>query len=656
MGRHWGPHVKAAKRFRPATEVLDATVSMRLAALARSALLLDAQAAGREAQRLLDAATERLPELGDAYAELNALTSSTGDEFFELVALRVIAGTTEGFLGADRLGRDVVRRIIGTSEAPSDGVGLGVLWASTYAQILFDYDRFCSLAATLYRLLQRPGAFDALATDDDWRSGHEDAHTKLADAGDTLQNMLAVAKHDRAAVRAILLYVQDIFEGACRHFAATILAHLGTGTYADHMANRQKRPLVHYLRDNATSHDLAVGLLGPLRNASGHNDYEIRDGFIVLGRGEAETILSDVAFADSALLFTESAIALSLTFEIALAQRGTPTSVIHSQSLLSPETALRLLIASAGLSDVEVHISPEVITVTGWGTLESPLPSVGALLLVLPEAASQLTLMWQVSERSRRLNVPLDLARAHARCEPDSIEQELASMELAHMTTLDGAPYLTLAGLRHSVALKAGAVVKATPQEFGIRFRLLRDLCTRVGDDDFAETLRLVMRAQRLIAMNEPADAQTAEAVDRLLGWEQQRVARPFPRIGTSRVPAFLGHGAACPWSILGCLSSRVGAGLFYSAHINAGRAVGRDVHDVPNRRLRADLAASAGSSLSLVASSICWSSDAPRTPGFSLSSGGRHDHHHDFDRRDVDRAAVHRGRADRFGWVSCRL
>lgn len=493
-----------------------------------AATLLDAQAAGREAQRLLDAATARLPELGDAAAELDRLTSSTGDQFFELIALRVIAGTTEGFLGADRLGHDVVRRIIGTSETPSDGVGLGVLWASTYAQILFDYDRFCSLAATLYRLLQQPGAFDALVTDDEWLTWHKDAHTKLADAGETLQNMLAVAQHDRAAVRAVLLYTQDIFEGACRHFAATILAHLGTGTYADHMEYRQKRPLAQYLRDNAASRDLAVGLLGPLRNASGHNDYEIREGLIVLGRGRSEIVLSDVDFADSALLFAESAMALSLAFEVALLQRGTPTSVEHNQSLLSPDVLLRLLIASAALSDVEVNLSTEVITVTGRGTLASPLATVGAVLPAVPESAKTLTLTWCEAERSRCLSVPLDLARAHARCEPDSIEQELAFMELAHMTTLNGEPYFTLDAFRHAIALKAGAVVNGKGQEFGIRFRLLRDLCARVGDNDLAETLRLVTRAQRLLAMKEPADARTAQAVDRLLALEKQRVPNSF--------------------------------------------------------------------------------------------------------------------------------
>jgi len=60
-----------------------------------------------------------------------------------------------------------------------------------------------------------------------------------------------VAQHDRAAVRSVLLFVQDVYEGACKHFAATILAQLGTRTYAESMAERRTAPLVHHVRDNA---------------------------------------------------------------------------------------------------------------------------------------------------------------------------------------------------------------------------------------------------------------------------------------------------------------------------------------------------------------------------------------------------------------------
>ncbi|MEO7259860.1 MAG: hypothetical protein ABI047_01095 [Jatrophihabitantaceae bacterium] len=490
--------------------------------------LLKAEDLGARAQEKLDSAIAQIGELTQAQDELLQLMSASDSGFYELMAQRVVAGTAEGILGADRLGRDVVQRIITAGEAPCEGVGLGVLWAATYAQVLFDYDRFCSIAATLYRLLKSPGAFDALVADDEWRTWHKDAHTKLADAGETLQNMLAVAQHDRAAVRAVLLFAQDIYEGACRHFAATILAHLGTGTYSEHMQNRQKRPLVQYLRDNAAGYDLAVGLLGPLRNASGHNDYEVRDGLIVLGRGQSETVLTDAQFADMALMFTESATALSLTFEVALLQRGIPTAVEDDQSLLSPETMLRLLVASAGLSDIVVDLSADTTVITGAGTLRSPMPTIGALLLALPDTTTTLILGWQESDRTRILNVPLDVARAHAALPSGTLEQELAFLELCSLTKLDDAPLLTQAGFRHSVALKAGAVVQGTPQEFGTRFRMLRALCTRVGDDDFAETLRLVMRAQRLIAIKELADARTKQAVDDLLAWEQQRVPSPF--------------------------------------------------------------------------------------------------------------------------------
>ncbi len=118
---------------------------------------------------------------------------------------------------------------------------------------------------------------------------------------------------------------------------------------------------------------LAEGLLGPLRNASGHNDYDVRDGSVVLEPGPTETVMTDVQFTDAALLFTESAMALSLAFEIALVQRGASTQPENGQSLLSPDRVVRLLMASSGLSDVSVEMTSEAAVIAGNGTVRSPM-------------------------------------------------------------------------------------------------------------------------------------------------------------------------------------------------------------------------------------------------------------------------------------------
>ena len=498
-----------------------------LDALGADTLLL-AQELGKAAQQHLDAATARLPALDRARSDLDQLMSSDDDGFLDLLARRIAESNTEGILEADRLGHEVVQRIIGPTEKPAEGSGLGVLWASTFAQVLLDYDRFCSLASTLYRLLAVPGPFDALVIDAEWRGRHQRALTAVVDSSDTLHNMLAVAQHDRAAVRSVLLFVQDVYEGACKHFAATILAQLGTRTYAESMAERRTAPLVHHVRDNAMTCSLAEGLLGPLRNASGHNDYDVRDGSVVLEPGPTETVMTDVQFTDAALLFTESAMALSLAFEIALVQRGASTQPENGQSLLSPDRVVRLLMASSGLSDVFVEMTSEAAVIAGNGTVRSPMTLIGAVLPALPETVTTLSIGWQEGGRTRVLRVPLDLARAHSRLPADTLEQELSHIELCSTTTLDGDPYLTRAGFRHLVALKAGSAVSLTPQDFGNMFRALRQLSTRVGDHHCAEVLRLVTRVQRLAAQDEVAEPAALQAVDELLQWEQQRIARPF--------------------------------------------------------------------------------------------------------------------------------
>jgi len=379
-----------------------------LDALGADTLLL-AQELEKAAQQRLDAATARLPALHRARSDLDQLMSPQDDGFLVLLARRIGGcGDTEGILEADRLGHEVEQRIIGPAEEPTEGSGLGVLWVSTVSQVLLDYDCFCSLAAALYRLLAVPGPFDALVLNSEWRGRHQRALTVVVDSSDTLHNMLAVAQHDRAAVRSVLLFVQDIYEGACKHFAATILAQLGTRTYAESMAARRTAPLVHHVRDNAMTCSLAEGLLGPLRNASGHNDYDVRDGSVVLEPGPFETVMTDVQFTDAALLFTESAMALSLAFEIALVQRGASTQPENGQSLLSPDRVVRLLMASSGLSDVFVEVTSEAAVIAGRGTVASPMTLIAAVLPALPESVTTLSLEWEADSHTRVLSVPVD--------------------------------------------------------------------------------------------------------------------------------------------------------------------------------------------------------------------------------------------------------
>lgn len=490
---------------------------------------LQAQERGRQAQAHLDEATARLSELRTALADLNLLMSADGDTFVDLLAHRVIQGTDEGILGAERPGIPVVRRIVGADVEPTVGLGLAVLWAATYAQVLFDYDRFCSLASMLYGLLAADsGPFEALANDVEWRDRHSRALTAIVDSASTLQNMLAVAQHDRAAVRSVLLFVQDVYEGACKHFAATILTQTGGKSYAEYMRARQTTPLVHHVRDKAAVAPLAEGLLGPLRNASGHNDYAIRDDCVVLNSGPDELVLTDAQFTDEALFFSESAMALSLAFEIALLQRGLSTQTQQSNSLLSPDQAARFLLASAGLTDITVKITPDQVTISGEGSLTSPMPTVGALLALMPETATRLSITWHGNAGVRHLDVPLELARAHARATPDTIEQELAFATLCSVTTLDDSPFMSRVGFRHLIALRAGAVTKATPAEFGTRFRLLRETATNAGDQHCAEILRLVTRGQRLMSQGDLPEDTVRDAIDELATWERRKVSKVF--------------------------------------------------------------------------------------------------------------------------------
>ena len=56
-----------------------------------------------------------------------------------------------------------------------------------------------------------------------------------------------------------------------------------------------------------------------------------------------------------------------------------------------------------------VDLSSDVAIITGWGTLAPPIATVGALLPALPESATTLVLTWHEADRTRCLQVPLEL-------------------------------------------------------------------------------------------------------------------------------------------------------------------------------------------------------------------------------------------------------
>jgi hypothetical protein len=488
-----------------------------------------AESGRKSAQAQLDVATGRLGDLSRAIDDLLLVVSSDHGSLLELLSRRLVDAPQTGILGADQAGHATVQRVIGASEQPAAGVGLGVLWGAAVAQVVYDYDRFSGVASVLYQLMAGPGAFAVLAADSAWRQRHEKALVALLDSSDMVERMLSVAPHDRATVRSLLLFVQDVFEGACKHFAATILAQTGSRTYADLMDGRRSAALVHQVNDDPSTQPLAEGLLGRLRNSSGHYDFEVRNELIILDPGPREVVRTAEEFTDDLLYFVESAAALCLAFEIALAQRGTPTVITGGHPLLTPEYVLRLMATAAGLWDVRVTMMADTIAVVGTGALEAPFSTAGALLTAIPERVAVLSLVWDVDGRLRELVVPVPLARSYLQVdETDTFAKELAFMELGCMTTLDGQPFYTPAAFRHSVALKAGAVVKATPTERGRRFRILRELAIRVGDLHCAEVLRLITRVQRLMVQGEVAEPDALQALDELSAWESTPVSEVF--------------------------------------------------------------------------------------------------------------------------------
>jgi hypothetical protein len=146
------------------------------------------------------------------------------------------------------------------------------------------------------------------------------------------------------------------------------------------------------------------------------------------------------------------------------------------------------------------------------------MPTVGALLAIVPETVDTVSLTWRTDEQDRHMVIPANLARIYS-SQDDDLSKQLAFLVLCSRTTLDGLPYLTREGLRQNIARRVGEV---SDDEYSAKLRRLRLLATvalDAGDTECERVLRLVMRAVRLDALNEPADAYTNAAVVTMAGW-----------------------------------------------------------------------------------------------------------------------------------------
>jgi hypothetical protein len=257
--------------------------------------LLDAQRIQAEAQAQLDAAASSATALDRSVSELRKLFELSSGKFVEALAERVhgMVATVSpdgemSLLETDRAAAERVRQIVG-DEHVVEGVGLGVLWMTALAEVIYDYDEFLSTASGTYALLRDSTRFQELPLMDEWQQNATRARRSMVDASTALDAMLAAARHETAQARGMLLFAQDMTEGAGKHYLATLVAITGRKSYSS-LVGSDAGALLNTARQHASLRQIVRGIDPALRRASAHLDFEVRQNAVVLQPGPHERL------------------------------------------------------------------------------------------------------------------------------------------------------------------------------------------------------------------------------------------------------------------------------------------------------------------------------------------------------------------------------
>jgi hypothetical protein len=354
----------------------------------------DARDLGRRAQEKLDAAGLHAHQLGDRIHELGRLIESDAAEFVDLATYMIFGEDRSevlrsgDVLEADRLGESRAQRIVGADESIAPGVGFALLWNAATAEVIFDEERYYWIAQSAYRVFRDCTVLPSLTTDPLWQTNEAQAQADVASSARALEALLTAARHDRDHVRAVLLYVQDLFEGPGKHLVATLAACTSSRDYR-RQVNDDAGGLVTRVSQGRHG-DLLAGLASGMRHASAHLDFALDGDVIVLKPGEHETRLDATWFWDGALASAEAVSAIAVGLMAAIAQRQL-TQPFNLDAVTS-EMRVRIIMASSGFQEISLSTDGSSAAIEASGELAKPMALVGPLLAVLPEVTDTLAI------------------------------------------------------------------------------------------------------------------------------------------------------------------------------------------------------------------------------------------------------------------------
>lgn len=514
------PMSTIGRRLHEATTLLKSAVNVYLDAFV-APTLREAQDLARTGQDRLDDAAAKAADFADALDRQDRLSSASVDDALDIMAA-LLASTDEGsVLALDVRGERLARSVIPADEPLVGGSGLTASWVDIYVVPFLDSEAFTLKAQRTYAAMRWHPRLADLAHSPSWRKNHERASRVMLDSSHALEALLAGARHDLASARAILLFIQDVTEGAQKHLLATLL-DVSTGRPYDRMMRRDAADLIQQAIQGIKSPAITRSTTKALRNASAHNSFRVHDDAITLSPGPHETTLTADEFGDAVLAAVEDILALQLALALSLNQgdlEDTPPD---------PELSIRILLAASGLRNATVGHDLDCLTIRAQGDLHDPVPLLGAILGIYGKATRCVTVVTERADGEiTTLTADPQPFLAHAATdERDTVLRQLHFSEGCLAATINGKPIIELSTYRHAIAIYAGqALQEAHPIP---SLRTLRRSAERTGDLHLVQLLTSLMRASRLLAAKQPLDPPTQQALDELATLESTPIAKPF--------------------------------------------------------------------------------------------------------------------------------
>jgi hypothetical protein len=490
------------------------------------------------AQSALDSAAIRMERISDDADALDRFFDATPDDALPLIcelALRNLPEPEDDssrIFELDAFGAGYVRRITGPESEPSTGFGTGIMLSVVAIEVLLDVERVYQVAGQAYQDYLRGERLEELGANPEWVARQHDVQKWMQAGIRNLHALVAIARDDWAAARAVLLHAQDLIEGPVRHLLATYLA-ITKGREYQQLVSRDSNSLLQQCRQSAADH-LFGDISEDLRNASAHLRYRIDGEHIVLDPDRRPVRWSASTFIDKALATAETALALDLALACALDHFGHDTAISPDLTALGFDEAgqgLAVLIMT-GWKEPTFEIQGDRATATGVALMNEPMTLTGSLLPSLPDDVRILELSVRSGGATRTFVADLTPLRRYAALPPspdDTIgEHELAFVEGCAQATLDGRPFASRDALRHYVAVLVGEAIVGEPSAAIGRLKQLRDFANRLDDHECAQAIFEVIRAVRLRVMGHGFDAAARHGIDVLAEWEAMTVDSPF--------------------------------------------------------------------------------------------------------------------------------